>query len=272
MKLTYRDIPATPSNRKDTLGMKENRRVELICSEWEVYKPIFDKEVAKLPQPDEMTFKMTNGIEDAIVASRKIVIKRGDDDWATITDIGTTNPTYVWDWTNDETGKYPTDNVAYTAQLFVTTKSGAVCSSDPVEIPTLQVSTQERIIATGEGKTKEDYSLILFPFNSAEAGPVNERVMRDYVYGRVFQTSDIVVTGHTDIVGLFDHNVKLSERRATTVKNGIQKQSGGKFKSMQVKGVGPEQPLYTNDMPEGRFYNRTVHVQIESTISSATGE
>jgi outer membrane protein OmpA-like peptidoglycan-associated protein len=168
----------------------------------------------------------------------------------------------------NEEGHYPTDNVSYTAQLFVTTKSGKVCTSEPVEIPVLQVSTQERIVATGEGKTKEDYSLILFPFGSDKAGPVNERVMRDYVYGRVFPTSDIHVTGHTDIVGLFDFNVKLSTRRANTVKNGINKESGGKYKSMEVSGVGPENPLYPNDEPEGRFYNRTVHVQIESTITA----
>jgi outer membrane protein OmpA-like peptidoglycan-associated protein len=267
MKIVARNLPALPSNKTDSLGKLENRRVEIVSKEWEVYKPIFDKDVSKLPQPEDMIFQMSNGIDNEIVASRKIVIKREDKDWITITDIGTTDTAHTWDWTNED-GAYPEDNVSYTAQLFVTTKSGAVCSSDPVEIPTLQVSTQERIIATGEGKTKEDYSLILFPFNSAEAGPVNERVMRDYVYGRIFPTSDIIVTGHTDIVGLFDYNVKLSERRAATVRNGIHRQSGGKYQNLQVSGVGPATPLYPNEVPEGRFYNRTVHVQIESTITS----
>lgn len=132
----------------------------------------------------------------------------------------------------------------------------------------MQVSTQERLVATSEEKTNEDYSLILFPFNSAEAGSINERVMRDYVYGRVFQTSDILVTGHTDIIGQPETNIRLSERRAGTVRNGIQKESGGKYKSMDVIGVGADKPLYQNNIPEGRFYNRTVHVHIESTIRS----
>lgn len=269
MKLTYRNLPKTPSNPRDSLGIIENRRVELVCDEWEVFKPVFDKDIATVPQPEEMVFSMKNGIDNNIVASRKIVIKRGDKEWITLEKIGTTDTAYTWDWTNDN-GEYPTDNQAYTAQLIVTTKSGAVCTSDPVDIPTHQVSTEERMIATGEGKTKENYSLILFPFNSAEAGPVNERVMRDYVYDRVMPSSDVEVIGHTDIVGLFDHNVKLSERRATTVKNGIQRQSGGKYKNLAVRGVGPEEPLYPNNIPEGRFYNRTVQVLIESTITSAT--
>ena len=267
MKLTYRDLPATPSNKTDSLGKIENRRTEIICNEWEVFKPVFDKDLATLPQPDNMEFQLSNGIDNDIVASRKIVIKHGNDPWITLDKIGITDPTYTWDWTNED-GEYPKDNLPFTAQMFVTTKSGAVCSSDPVEIPVLQVSTEERIIATGEGKTRENYSLILFPFGSAEAGPVNERVMRDYVYNRVISTSEIDVIGHTDIVGLFDFNVKLSTRRANTVRAGIHKQSKGQYKSLNVKGVGPEDPIYPNDIPEGRFYNRTVQVLIESIITS----
>jgi outer membrane protein OmpA-like peptidoglycan-associated protein/Tol biopolymer transport system component len=266
MEVKVRDIPEAPSNRKDSLGMRENRRVEIRSTEWEVYKPIFDKDLSKLPQPDDMVFNISNGVGDDLVASRKIVIKRGNEEWITLSDLGKIeSKQYTWDWTNED-GIYPTDNTPFTAQLFITTTSGAVCTSDPVDIPVLQVSTQERMVATGEGKTKEDYSLILFPFGSDQAGPVNERVMNDYVYGRVFPTSDIVITGHTDIIGLFDANVKLSQRRANTVRNGIQKSSGGKYKGINVNGVGPENPMYPNETPEGRFYNRTVRVQIESTI------
>ena len=267
MTVRSRNIPEAPSNRKDSLGMEENRRVELRSTEWEVFKPIFDKDLSKLPQPDDMTFVLSNGVGDDLVASRQVVIKRGDAVWKTLTnsDLGAiTNTEFVWDWT-DENGEYPADNTPFTAQLFITTTSGAVCTSDPIEIPVMQVSTQERLVATGEGRTREDYSLILFPFGSDQGGPINERVMRDYVYGRVVPTSDIVITGHTDIIGLFDRNVQLSQRRANSVRTGIQRHSG-RFKSMSVSGVGPENPMYPNDFPEGRFYNRTVRVQIESTI------
>ena len=266
MRVVYRDVPQTPSNQRDSLGIQENRRVELISSEWEIFKPIFDKDVSRLPQPEEMVFELHNGIDDEIVAKRELIIKRGETVWHRVTtELGTTNPTYEWDWTN-ENGEYPLDNVPYTAQLFVTTNTGAVCSSDPIEIPVMHVSSEERVIAIGEEKTREEYSLILFPFDSHEAGPINERVMRDYVYTRVFPLSEIVVTGHTDIIGLYDRNMRLSERRAATVRDGIQRSSRGKFKSMNVRGVGPNTPLYTNDLPEGRFYNRTVHVLIESLI------
>ncbi|HOK14686.1 MAG TPA: OmpA family protein, partial [Candidatus Kapabacteria bacterium] len=113
----------------------------------------------------------------------------------------------------------------------------------------------------------ERYNLILFPFNSAEAGETNNRIMREYVYDRVKPTSVAEVIGHTDVVGLFDHNQKLSERRAETVRQGIIKATGGRFASLSSKGVGEDDPLYTNDLPEGRFYNRTVQVVIRTPVS-----
>lgn len=40
LKLLYRNLPERPSNPKDSLGILENRRVELQCDDWEISKPI----------------------------------------------------------------------------------------------------------------------------------------------------------------------------------------------------------------------------------------
>jgi outer membrane protein OmpA-like peptidoglycan-associated protein len=266
MKLTFRDKPLVVSNLKDSLGIQENRRVEILCDDWNITKPVFDKDPTTFPQPEEMKFVIKNGIEDAIIAKRRIEIKRGNNHWITLTDIGTTEQNYTWDWTNEE-GKYPKDEIPYTAQLIVTTKGGAECTSDPITIPIKQISTLEKKTSVVGDSTLERYNLILFPFNSAEAGETNNRIMREYVYERVKPTSVVEVVGHTDIVGLFDHNLKLSDRRAETVRQGIIKATGGKFASLNSKGVGEDDPLYTNDLPEGRFYNRTVQVVIRTPVS-----
>jgi outer membrane protein OmpA-like peptidoglycan-associated protein len=60
--------------------------------------------------------------------------------------------------------------------------------------------------------------------------------MRDYVYERCKPNSNIEVIGHTDVVGLYDHNKKLSERRANTVYNGIMKTTGGKVGIINQRG------------------------------------
>ena len=43
MKLVARDLPAVPSNRDDSLGLAENRRVEILCDDWDIIKPVVDR-------------------------------------------------------------------------------------------------------------------------------------------------------------------------------------------------------------------------------------
>jgi outer membrane protein OmpA-like peptidoglycan-associated protein len=133
----------------------------------------------------------------------------------------------------------------------------------------MQISSERKKVETGSDSTKESYNLILFPFNSAEAGLLNDRIMKDYVYSRCKASSRIVVTGHTDTKGLDNTNLKLSERRAGSVSTGIQKKTKGAVGKLTSVGVGEENPLFTNDLPEGRFYNRTVHVLIRTPVQDA---
>ncbi|MFA7627307.1 MAG: OmpA family protein, partial [Candidatus Kapaibacterium sp.] len=267
MKLEHIGAPRVPtSTRVDSIGIEENRRVEILCDDWEVVKPVFDIGSVTEPQPRNMTWTMKNGIEDALVNKRRIEITRNNQAWKTIPDIGTVDETKEWNW-QSMAREYPTDEVSFMAHLVVTTQSGAECKSDPVEIPVMQV-TQSRLRTEGTmDTTREIYNLILFPFNRFDAGPLNERIMRDYVYSRCRPTSKIEVIGHTDVVGMYDHNMKLSKNRANAVRQGINKETGGNYNQLIDKGVGEEDPLYTNDLPEGRFYNRTVQVTVRTPLS-----
>lgn len=265
MNIVIKNKPDVVSNLKDSLGIVENRRVEIQSKEWEIMKPVFDKDPKTFPQPEKMKFTMKNGIENDLITKRRIEIKKGNSDWKVLTNIGITDNRTTWDWMNDDE-EYPKNNDPYTAKLVLTTTSGAECSSDPITIPVMQVTTTEKMVEKLVDSTVERYSLILFPFDRSDAGPLNERIMNDYVYDRAKPKSVIEVIGHTDVVGLYEHNQKLSERRATTVFNGIQRKTGGKVGLINKRGVGEEEPLYTNDLPEGRFYNRTVQVIIKTPI------
>jgi outer membrane protein OmpA-like peptidoglycan-associated protein len=266
MKLTFRDKPEVVSNLKDSLGIVENRRVEIKCSDWEIMKPVFQVDTRTVPEPDTMEFTMQNGIDDQIVASRRIEVKRGDKTWKTFSDIGKTTPIKMWDWTNDDL-EYPKDEAPYKCQLIVTSNSGNECKSDIITIPVKQVKASDRIVGSTKDSTAEKYNLILFPFDKSDAGPINERIMKDYVYDRVKPTSKVTVVGHTDVVGLEDHNQKLSERRSGTVKDGIDKKTSKQYSELNSQGVGEDTPLYPNELPEGRFYNRTVQVLIRTPLS-----
>ncbi len=271
LKLKARGKPDVISNLKDSLGIQENRRVELICKEWDVRKPVFEKDAKKQPQPVDMHYTLKNGIEDVLVVDRRIEITKGGKPWNTLNDVGLTDPKKLWDWRKagaEEGLGYPQNEEPYEAQLIVTTKSGAECVSDPVKIPVMQVSTEMKKVDKTQDSTMERYSLILFPFDRSDAGPLNERIMNDYVYERIQPTSKVKVIGHTDVVGLYDHNQRLSERRSATVEKGIKRKTKGKYGELIVEAVGEDEPLYDNSLPEGRFYNRTVQVVIRTPVEA----
>jgi len=266
MKIQYRDFPKTKSNPRDSMGWEENRRVEILCDNWEVTKPVFEVGSVIAPQPVQMEYILTNGIEDGLIASRRVEITKDGQPWNTLKDLGVESPSVIWNWQNSA-GKYPSSEGKFEIKLIVTTKSGAECISDPIEIPIKMALTKGQDIAKGTEYTDEKYSLILFKFNSYDPGKLNDRIMSDYVYSRVKPTTKIQIIGHTDIIGLDKTNLKLSKNRAGSVVKGINRQSKKKYESLDSKGVGEEDPLFTNDLPEGRFYNRTVQVLIQTPLS-----
>jgi len=71
----------------------------------------------------------------------------------------------------------------------------------------------------------------------------------------------ITVEGHTDSSGSADHNQKLSERRASGVRDLLA--SGGVAASrLAVRGYGETDPVADNATPEGRQSNRRVQLEI----------
>ena len=283
MKPSDRGRPDVRSDPKVSFGIVENRRTEYRFSGgtaddlWEVQRPILDNDPTVSPDPDRMTWTMANGIDENIVASRRIEILRNAQPWNTLTAVGTTDASTQWDWQNTDL-EYPKEKGAegatevglnpFKAVLVVTSKNGQECKSDTVTVPVKRVSSKTMGTERGAEKTLEKYNLILFKFDSPEAGELNERIMSTWVFPRVKKSSDIRIEGHTDVVGLDTRNKKLSEDRARTAENFIKKRTSA-FSSLQSRGTGEEEPLYSNELPEGRFFNRTVQVIIETPLADA---
>jgi outer membrane protein OmpA-like peptidoglycan-associated protein len=74
------------------------------------------------------------------------------------------------------------------------------------------------------------------------------------------QTS-IQVEGHTDSTGSETYNQKLSERRASSVKN-LLVQRGVQAQRVHILGFGESRPVATNTTPVGRQMNRRVEIRI----------
>jgi OOP family OmpA-OmpF porin len=129
--------------------------------------------------------------------------------------------------------------------------------------------TQKMVVAENlSDKTREKYNLILFKYNSSEMGKWNHKILEDYVFDRIKPNSDVQVNGYTDILGTPDYNLKLSENRANATKKDVEARVKGNVKTLVSKGYGKTEPLYPNELPEGRYYNRTVQVLIETPINA----
>lgn len=268
MTLEWRNLPKNNAKPSDEEHHEENRRVELVSESWDIMKPVFEVQKKLYPQPESMEWVMTNGLQDELIDSKRIEISRAGQQWNLFEGIAVDENSYNWDWRNmDRRLPGANDTDAFTAKLVITTKAGTECESEPVTIPVFFASSSDRRIQASEQYTDEKYSLVLFPFNSYAAGPLNDRIMKDYVYGRVFASSNVQVMGHTDRTGTAAGNEKLSKNRANTIYKGINAKTKKKYASLTSDGVGEEDPLYTNDTPEGRMYNRTVQVMIQTPLS-----
>ncbi|MGE5606851.1 MAG: OmpA family protein [Bacteroidota bacterium] len=70
----------------------------------------------------------------------------------------------------------------------------------------------------------------------------------------------LYVVGHTDNVGTFDYNMKLSKDRADSVVKALTGKYGIAATRLMACGDGPTAPVASNDTEEGRAKNRRVEL------------
>ena len=70
----------------------------------------------------------------------------------------------------------------------------------------------------------------------------------------------VMIEGHTDNVGNRDANLRLSKARADAVRTYLVSK-GIDARRLGTVGYGPDQPVATNDTPEGRAQNRRVQLR-----------
>lgn len=74
-------------------------------------------------------------------------------------------------------------------------------------------------------------------------------------------TVRVRIVGHTSSTGGYRHNIDLSQRRAASVKRYLV-EHGVDDARLETDGVGPDQPIDTNETPEGQARNRRIEFTI----------
>jgi outer membrane protein OmpA-like peptidoglycan-associated protein len=73
-------------------------------------------------------------------------------------------------------------------------------------------------------------------------------------------TLKLYVVGHTDNVGAFDYNIKLSQSRAAAVVDALVNKNGIAASRVIPFGAGPTAPVASNNNDDGRAKNRRVEL------------
>ncbi len=119
--------------------------------------------------------------------------------------------------------------------------------------------TRHQLIETGSFSTNE----ILFDSNKATIKPSSKKVLDDL--GKALQENvniKVSITGHTDSDGEEKANQKLSEQRAESVKNYLNKNFDISKSRMNIFGSGESENIAENNSEENKKLNRRVAFKV----------
>ena len=102
---------------------------------------------------------------------------------------------------------------------------------------------------------------IFFDFNKADLKPESKPALDELTkLLRANPSLRVWVVGHTDNVGSFDSNMKLSKDRADAVAKALSGKYGIAGERLKPHGVASLSPVATNETEEGRAKNRRVEL------------
>jgi OOP family OmpA-OmpF porin len=126
--------------------------------------------------------------------------------------------------------------------------------------PTYTIKNGLRVTASAQGVLDQTLAnrTIEFETGSATLAPKGRLILDQMA--NVLQnlnSKTVAIIGHTDNAGSRQSNLALSQARADTVK-GYLVAKGIPPQSLTASGVGPDQPVASNDTDEGRARNRRI--------------
>jgi outer membrane protein OmpA-like peptidoglycan-associated protein len=113
---------------------------------------------------------------------------------------------------------------------------------------------------------------VLFDFDKYDLRPeAADSLGKVGEVAKSYGDSLVLIEGHTDSKGTHPYNMKLSENRATSVKNWLVQNAGVSASRITTRGFGETKPVAPNtnpngtDNPAGRQKNRRVEITIRTS-------
>ncbi|MGD9033227.1 MAG: OmpA family protein [Desulfobacteraceae bacterium] len=263
MKVEARNLPFAATTNRSIEGRLENQRVEIYSDFPAILDPIKSTYVEEMSEANE--FRIFPKIQSGYGIARWKIELNGDGVLiGSVEGEGDLKPVYTVDI--DDIGLEKVRSFKEIAVgIEVTDEEGQVYKDGAVATCSVKFVKKEERVAQKMGyKVLEKYALILFDFNSSIVKERNRAIV-DRIVERMkaFPTAEVKVVGHTDNLGEVDYNLWLSERRAKAVYEQVLAGGMTAGEKITYAGAGPHDPLYDNNLPEGRALNRTVTVHLE---------
>ncbi|OGU55822.1 MAG: hypothetical protein A2X64_11310 [Ignavibacteria bacterium GWF2_33_9] len=241
--LNFRNEPENPTSITDKDGEAENRRVEVISENPEITKFLGMIDTVRLIHPEIINIKLHNTNEQ----DKYFVHLRTDK---------TQEIPYQTDSPLSIKLDYPVNDALDSIYISAsgTLKSIKNFQTESIAVPLHRTSNK---IISDSGKTQfEVYNLILFDFNSSKLRNEQKSIL-DRIKARENEFISVKIFGYSDRIGNDEYNMTLSWNRAQEVAEYLN------FRNTEIKSYGENQLIYDNTYPEGRFYSRTVIIELE---------
>ncbi len=237
---------ATPKEDMPFIA-EENRRVEILTDNAELLRPVRIRTAQGSPIDNDLVLDVRSGV--SITDWKVEVMGNGQN--------RTYGPYRGMTQRVDAAQILGTqDEGTYTARVTAITSDGSTIVK---EVPFTLVRRANSPI------NDKRYS-ILFEYDESKTVQTYEKFLRETVAPQVESGSTVFIYGYTDKVGEAEYNSKLSLKRTAAAQKILADAIGsmGRSVTFYTYGFGEGEYLapFPNESPEGRYYNRTVIVEI----------
>ena len=254
-----RNLPGIASNINSPDGIEENRRVEFKANMKYIFEPLTIRDTLREVNLPHLRFKPQIKSEVGI-SSWEILTFQGGRKLRTFKGKSNIPTSLDWVLSGEDEQKYiPNMNEDLEYKLRITDNDGKIWESEVQVMPVRVTKLIDKIFEGTDDKEIDLFNIIGFSYMSDKLSDENKNIADDAVI-RIRDESSIDITGHSDRLGNDDFNARLSTRRANSTADYM------KIDKKFAKGVGESILLYNNNLPEGRFYSRTVKIKIETPI------
>lgn len=258
LRISSRGLPEKYSNMVQPEGVEENRRVELSSTEPQLFAPVVLTDTLRTVDPPTVRFRI-RPFSEAGIHHWSIMIMQQKNVLKMLQGKGSIPAIVDWSIGSDDIRPAASQPLEYVLAMVDSTDQSYLTPKSSILFE--QLTIQKKQVERRADKIIDRFSLLLFNYNEAQLLPYHTSTMQ-FIQSKLAPSSTVKITGTTDRLGDEQYNKQLSETRARETARALA------LPNAVVTGLGEDSITYNNDLPEGRFYSRTVRIAIETPVEA----